>query len=283
MPALPLKTIDTNQGDDRAQKHESAADENQEAHAMTPLQVETASRWLAVSNVAYIVACLFAVFATFGIVYFSRKYTNLKEAELAQYQKEADSRIAVAAARAAEANALAQAAKADAEASRSEQEASKTERARLELRLHDMERSHSKLLETNAVSEEKLRALEDAARPRTISAAQRAQIAALLRPFAGQKVPLYLYAQEQEAHEFFSQVTEVLKDAGLHPEEIVVMAGAGRGFGIAVHDETSAPTIAVTLQHAFRSAGIALGGVVSPDRVEEGKWFLFIGAKGPNP
>ena len=247
-----------------------------------PPDIGAVSRWLEVSNVTYIVAVILVAAATFGIVYFGNKYTRLKELELESYKRQADSRIADANRTAADANAVAAAARADAEAARADGERFRKERVQLEIRLREMEESQSKLVATNTASQEEIKRLQKAAEPRTISTAQQAQIANLLRNFAGQEVEIRLYAQEVEARMLANQVADTLNKAGLKVQLNTMLGGdVAQGFGVVVHDDRSAPALATTILLAFRSSGVAIGSAEMPSQVPEGKFFIAIGAK-PN-
>lgn len=272
-----------NDGSDTAKQHETSADDNQEAQILTPSTLDAIGKWLAFSNAAYILACLFAVFATFGIVYFGNKYTRLKEYELENYKRQADSRIADANKQAADANALAAAARADAETARTEGEKFRTERAALELRLHQMEQSQSALTATNKTSQAEINRLKEAAKPRVISEKQKSDIAVLLKTFSGQEVVIRIYSLENEAQDFGQEVAATLRSAGLKTQVNSMLGGVGRGFGVVVHDGPSAPPLAGTIQHAFGAAGIPMDGLALPEQVEQGKFFIAVGAKPAVP
>jgi hypothetical protein len=143
-----------------------------------------------------------------------------------------------------------------------------------------MEQAHSKLAATNADNEQQLASLQEARKPRTISPAQSSQIVNLLKPFAGQSVAIQRYSQDNETTQFSNQVISVLQSAGLQTKLAVVMGPSGTGLGIVVHDAQPVPPLAGTIQHAFKAAGIEMGGVVNPDVAREtGKFIIAIGEK----
>jgi hypothetical protein len=251
---------------------------DQDAQKMPP-DIGTVSRWLAMSNVVYIIAAVVAVLATFGVVYFGNRYTRLKERELDAYKSEADARIAEANKNSADANAAAAAARADAEAARTEQDKLKNESLKLEVRLREMEEAQSKLGQTNAEAQEKIAKLEEEKQPRTISNQQSTQIINLLKPFAGETVEVRLYSQVTEAVLFSNQVCDILEKAGIKTSRMNMMGAAGTGFGVAIHDANSVPPIANAIFSSFRAAGLLVGGLLKPDMVAAGKFFIFIGEK----
>jgi hypothetical protein len=273
-----MESMQADEGRNSAKNENASENDDQDAQTMPP-DINAVSRLLATSNVVYVAAVVFAALSTFGIVYFGNKYARLKELELANYKREVDLKIADANRNAAEANALAAAARADADAARAEQEKFKKERVQLEISLREVEQSYSKVMATNAASREKIQKLEEAAKARTISPTQEVQIANLLKNFAGQEVEVRLYAQEHEAQVFASQVAKTLNKAGLKTQLNTMLGATGQGFGVAVHDEESAPTLATTILFAFRSAGVPTDGVRLPDVVEKGKFFIIVGAK----
>jgi hypothetical protein len=264
----------------RSQNQDSSTNYYQDAQTMPP-DIGTISRWLAISNVVYIIAAVVAVLATFGVVYFGNRYTRLKETELDAYKSEADARIAEANKNSADANAVAAAARADAETARAEQEKLKNESLRLELRLREMEQGQSKLVQTNVEAQAKIARLEEAEKPRVISDTQSTQVVNLLKPFAGESVEVRLYAQETEAAVFSNQVGDALAKAGLKVTRLNMIGGTATGFGVAVHDVQSAPKLATAIILSFRSAGLQIVGIAEPDQVSQGKFFVFIGAKPP--
>jgi hypothetical protein len=176
------------------------------------------------------------------------------------------SRIVEADKKAAEAKALAVAARADT--------------ARLERRIAQMEQLQSGLLARDAKAQERLTQLEAAARPRTISPDQVAQIGHILKGFAGQEVEVYDYGQDYESSMLAKQVASCLAKAGLKPHLATVTGMASQGFAVAVHDKRSVPRLAVALRRAFRSAGLEMDSFEFPDQVKEGKFMIFVGAKG---
>jgi hypothetical protein len=201
-------------------------------------------------------------------------------------QADANARIAASTAlsdqanqSAREANALAEAARADAETARTEQEKIKNDSLRLELRLRSAEESQAQLQQKNTEATTQIQKLEEAAKPRTISLSQQTKVVELLKNFSGQEVEVRRYAQENEAANFAGQVVQTLDKAGLKIQNNIMMDGTGTGFGVAVHDEKSAPILATTILLAFRSAGFDIGGIVDPKMAQEGKFFIFIGAK----
>lgn len=180
-----------------------------------------------------------------------------------------------------ETNALSEAAKADATTARAQIAASETERARLELRLKEVEVAHSKLAATNAETEQEIVKLKESQKPRSISAAQSTQIAGFLKPFSGQNVVVQMYGQDSETQVFANQVAAILEQAGLKVTRNNVIGMSGTGLSVVVHDAESAPSLAGTIQHAFRAAGIDMGGLVRPDVVKESRKFLI--AVGEKP
>src|SRR4051812_10678740 len=61
------------------------------------------SKMLDLSNYLYGFAALLTLLATFGVIYFGRTVSNLKDAQVKQYQKDADVRIATSNQQAADA------------------------------------------------------------------------------------------------------------------------------------------------------------------------------------
>ncbi|MGC2227724.1 MAG: hypothetical protein WA578_12165, partial [Candidatus Sulfotelmatobacter sp.] len=176
---------------------------------------------------------LLAAIAGFSFLMVNRRLQRFTKVEFSAFQKTI-----------AETNALSEAAKADAATARAQIEESKTERTKLELKIKEIEQSHSKLAATNAENEQQLARLQEARKPRTISPAQSYQIANLLRPFAGQTVVLQRYAQDNETTQFTNQIISVLQSAGLQTTSAIMMGASGTGFAIVVHDTQSVPPLA---------------------------------------
>lgn len=216
----------------------------------------------------YILTLLAAV-AGISFLLLNRRLQRFTKAEFVSFQKTI-----------VETRALSDAAKADAATARAQEEQSKTERARLELRIAEMEKAHSKLAVTNAENEQKIILLQEEAKPRNISPAQRSQIAGLLKPFAGQSVALNVYTQDSEAQIFAEQIAGVLQDAGLRINRANIIGPVAQGLAVAVHDQQNIPPLAGTIQHAFGAAGIAMPGVVVPNLVQTpGEFAIAVGAK----
>jgi hypothetical protein len=224
----------------------------------------------------YVLALLGGVIGV-SFLYFNRRLQQINKADFIKFQTTSQQSIV-------QFSALAEAAKADAATAKAHEEESKTERARLELRIREMEQAHSKLAVTNAENEKEVLRLKAAAEPRRIKEIQAAVIAKLLKPFAGQAVSIRLFAQESEASEYMQQIAAVLEQAGLKPERNVMMgAGPARGAGVVVNDAKTAPPLAGAIQHAFSAAGIELPGFVDAS-APNGGFFVFVGAKqAPNP
>ncbi len=229
-------------------------------------------RILTVWNIILIAGAVFTTVGTIFSIRYNDKIQALKNAELARFQAESKQHIA-------ESNALAEAARADAATARAEEEKSLTERARLELRIQEMEQVHSKLVKSNSANEQKLQALQEAAKPRFISDEQAAKIAGYLKPFAGQAVEIRVFARESEAGIFAERISQVLKGSGLRPNTTHLIVGWGRGVSVIVHDKSSVPPLAPTIQHAFRAAGIDMEGEVLPEHVKQGSFAIAVGSK----
>ncbi|HEV2988380.1 MAG TPA: hypothetical protein VG759_08055 [Candidatus Angelobacter sp.] len=280
--------MQTDESNNPGNDQDASANYNQDSHTMSP-QLDAISRWLAVSHSAYIIAAIVTVIATFGVVYFSGKYTRIKELELENYKHQSDLRIAEADRKAAGSVALAAAAQADTAKSQREieelktaQEKLKTERTEMTLRLHGLEQSSSKLSETNAQAQEKIKRLEEAQKPRKISEEQKVNIVKLLRAFKGQTVELHIYGQNHETILFAQQITAILQEAGIVVNSGVVVGSTAQGFGVVVHDAKSPPPLAGTIVHAFSSEGIPVDGVTRPDIVpNEGQFLIVIGERVP--
>lgn len=279
-----MKPVQADERQDAA-KHENASEnDNQGAQAMPPSNIDAISKLLAVSNAVYVISVVFAALATFAIVYLSNKYTRIRELELTKYERDADLKIATANNNAKQAMAVAAAASADAENSRVEQDKLRNERARLDIRLQELEQQQSKLSATNVASQAKIVELEEAAKDRTISEDQQAKIVALLKPFAGQEVEVEVFSSDSEARKFTNKVSETLSKAGLKTTGSLlnVTTFTVEGFAVAIHDARSASPLATAIGYAFNSAGIKMAGVIDP-RVapEQGKFVVVIGSKLP--
>jgi hypothetical protein len=190
-------------------------------------------------------------------------------------QVDADARIAQAGQLSNQANALAQAARADAETARAEQEKLKNDSLKLAIRLQELEA-------TNATAQQKIQKLEDEKKPRLISEDQGNRVIGLLRPFAGQDVPLEIYGETPEINTFATQVESILRAAGLKVGSANVVGGSAAGFGVIMHDAATAPPVAQSIVFAFRSVGIEIGALIRPDfgpTSSAGKFVVVIGEK----
>lgn len=232
----------------------------------TKEQVEIVASRL--ETATYILTLLAAV-AGFSFLIVNRRLQRFTKLEFQAFQKTI-----------VETNALSEAAKADAATARAQIEESQTERVKLELKIKEIEQSHSKLAATNAENEQQLAQLQEARKPRLISPAQSSQIAGLLRPFSGQSVNVQIYGRNNETQLFANQITSTLKSAGLQVELTNMFGATGQGLSVIVHDAQTAPPLAGTIQHAFKAAGIGMGGVIKPDIVKEsGHFVIAVGEK----
>jgi hypothetical protein len=212
---------------------------------------------------------LLAAIAGFSFLMVNRRLQRFTKIEFSAFQKTIS-----------ETNALSEAAKADAATARAQVAESQTERTKLELKIKEIEQSHSKLAATNAENEQQLARLQEARKPRAISPAQTSQIAGLLKPFLGQTVAVQIYGQDNETKVFANQVVSTLQSAGLVCNISTMMGASGTGLSVVVHDTQNAPPLAGTIQHAFQAAGIEMGGLVRPDIIKaSGEFAIAVGEK----
>jgi hypothetical protein len=247
---------------------------------------EFVTKLLGWSNNLYIFAVVVTVLATFGVVYFGKLATQLKDDQLQQYQSDANARIAESNRLAAEAaqgsagaNATAESAKAQAEAAKkdaalanAEAEKSKTERAALQLRIQELTRS-------NEEQQKQIRVLKENETPRTISPQQKAAIVAALATHKGETIQVQIFSQETEALSFSNQVNEAFTSAGLKVSSVVMMGGIGTGLGFSLHAESDQPQLAIAIANVFHSLGIPFGVQIRPAETPEHTFVLFIGSK----
>ena len=262
---------------------------------------DTVARLLEWSNYLYVFAIVLTVVATFGVIYFGRVVTNLKDAQVQQYQKDADARIALsnqhaaeatqraaesneksadagaiaesAKAEAATARANAERARADAAAANAEAEKSKTERAGLQLRVQELTKS-------NVEQQQQIAVLREDSRPRTVSAQQRTLMSGTLAAHKGEHVQLQIYSSENEAITFAGQINGALSSAGVIVDASQMMGQTGTGFGLAFHAQNDQPPLAIAIGNAFRLAGIPFGVLTDPKVVpSEHTFIIFVGVK----
>ncbi len=257
----------------------------------TPMLTDP-SKMLDLSNYLYGFAALLTLLATFGVIYFGRVVSHLKDVQVQQYQKDADTRIAtsnqlaaeahekaagadataeVAKAQSETAKAQAAQARADAAAANAEAEKSKTERAALQLRIQELTRS-------NTEQQGQIAILRENDRPRTISPQQRAAILSALRQHKGEAVQVQIFAQENEALSFANQLNAALQDAGLTVNSTMMMGGTGTGLGFTLHAENDQPPLAFAIANAFRVSGIQYGVQFRPETPEH-TFIIFVGSK----
>jgi flagellar biosynthesis GTPase FlhF len=254
---------------------------------------------LDLSNYLYGFAALLTLLATFGVIYFGRVVSKVKDAQVQQYQKDADVRIASsnqhaaeatqqaaesnaksaeagaiaesAKAEAATARAQAERARADAASANAEAEKSKTERAALQLRVQELTKS-------NVEQQQQIAVLRENDRPRVVLPQQRAVISAALTAHAGESINIQIFAQEGEALTYANQIIESLTSAGLKVGSSIMMGGTGTGLGFTLHSQNDQPPLALAIANAFRTAGIPYGVQVKPETAEH-SFAIFIGSK----
>jgi predicted XRE-type DNA-binding protein len=251
---------------------------------------------LGYSNFVYIVGAVVTLMGTFGIVYYTNVNSRLKDAQVQQYQKEADLKIAAANLKAAEAyrkgeeaqagaaganataatakaqsataQAQAEQAKADAAKANAEAEQSKTDRAKLQLRIQE-------LILANEAQQARIASLEEQSRPRVMSSDQIKTIVQALTRFKGQKVNIALYSLQDEAVKFANQMSETLKMAGLEPTITRPISASGVGFGFLMRSTANAPLLAIAMADAFHAAGLKFFAQ-NDERIAEGDLTLGI-------
>ncbi len=134
-----------------------------------------------------------------------------------------------------------------------------------------------------ADAEKSLLELQRHMQPRRISPEQRARLVAILAQGPKGKVSINCVLGDGEGHTFANDVDSALKASGWETDGVnqgVYSGGNPIGFGIVVHSAITAPPYAATLQRAFFSVGLPLGGMEN-GQFPEGKVDILVGNK-PN-
>lgn len=243
---------------------------------MTSSPMDSVAKWLTFSNAAYIVACLFAVFATFGIVYFSRRYTHLKEAELEQYKHEADARIAEAGHEAAKANAA---------AAQANERTQRVEGDNLVLRgtLAGVEVELAKQRTRAAEAERLLAQVNERTKDRHLSLEQCDTLISALMGKPSGDVTVRCAGTGPEPRIFGREIVACLQKSGWRVNDRTADIALGLqlkgGSILFVQDKNAPPLRAGALQAALHSVGIEAFGENGEAGTNKDDVTLFIGEK----
>lgn len=120
-------------------------------------------------------------------------------------------------------------------------------------------REAARLQEQLEASEQKVAALEDAARPRTLSSSAHVYIVEKLSEHAGQVITVSPVGNDAEVNNFAREVEIILTDAGWNVTfyEIGMIFRPVIGLVVGVSTSDDPPQAALALVEAFREVGLA--------------------------
>jgi len=122
--------------------------------------------------------------------------------------------------------------------------------------------------------------IEARAEPRRIPKSARSNVIMTLRAYAGHRVRLSVPNGDSEAFEFASQITALLREAGLNagPINSVISTVPIRGIRLAVESEAPGSFGAAILT-ALHLCGIDVSGHADPSRITANEAYLDVGSK----
>jgi len=230
----------------------------------------------------FVTSALICLAGTCGAIYFGDKVSNIKDADLATYKKQADRQIA-------EDNK--EAAKAQSDAATANESAAETKRENLQLQSeltkhegHEQE-AEAKLAAQNketsdfahSLQQQQATMQEQAKLSPQLTPYQIQALANVLRPFAGQDVALHVTADTVVAR-LGATIKMAFDQAGVTAKSYSTDMGAlYQGVSVAVHDAHDVPPIAFALVTGLRQAGIEVHPVAVPQMVSAGQVGVFLG------
>lgn len=207
------------------------------------------SKMLELSNYLYGFAALLTLFATFGVIYFGKVAARLKDAQVQQYQKDADVRIA-------EANATA--------------ESARTTAKGFEV---DLARAHGQISR-----------LTGAIQDRRLTPTEALDIRRALRPFNGFSVAIGSTYNDKEAERLAEDIKAALVP-GIHIIDINAIAATPLpppgmdppGVTVNARSSSFAEALKSALHHEGNVPEVALGEFIVPRKPDEA--VIFVGPK----
>jgi len=234
------------------------------------------------SEILGAISAFICVLGSAGAIHFGNVVSHLKDVALAQYEKQADLKIAQAQQGMAIANQTAH------QADLAAQETAKENAAlRLDLQGHEAAEkvTDARLAKQNeetadfahALAQQQANMTEQAKVSPVLSQSQVESLTLAVLPFSGAAVGLHM-TSDTTVRRLGYAIQVALQKAGIYVQPNTIdMDSLYQGVSVAVHAPGDVPPIANVLVVALRNDGITVHTVAVPDKVPAGTVAVFIG------